>query len=83
MNRDDVIRLAREADDGFQNNDGDLPDAIVGLESIERFAALIAAAEREVCAKVCDDLEREAYELFPDGPGPKNCAAAIRARGAA
>ena len=42
-----------------------------------RFAALVAAAEREACAKVCDhhcaDYTREGAEV---------CAAAIRARGA-
>jgi hypothetical protein len=37
---------------------------------IERFAALVAAAEREACAKACEDAwTRHA------------CAAAIRARG--
>jgi hypothetical protein len=42
---------------------------------LERFAALVAAAEREACAKVC--YERERANLY----GFKECAAAIRARG--
>ena len=46
----DIIRMAREAwgehHEIFWFNDG----------GIERFAALVAAAEREACAKVCDDL---------------------------
>ena len=49
MTRDDIIRMAREA--GFS-------EWAVGLSEmpahLERFAALVAAAEREACAKVCD-----------------------------
>jgi len=48
---------------------------------IEHFAALVEAAEREACAKVCDDLAVDAYNnhdvLY------EQCAAAIRARGKA
>jgi hypothetical protein len=39
------------------------------LDNLEKFANLIAAAECEACAKVCDDI------------GADDCAAAIRARG--
>jgi len=68
MNRDDIIRLARDA--GLTG----LVEADV-IENFEQFAALVAAAEREACAKVCD--ERERANLY----GFKECAAAIRARG--
>ena len=54
MNRDDIIRMAREA--GFEvDEEGEI------LESdkwhtqtifVERFAALVAAAEREACAVI-------------------------------
>jgi hypothetical protein len=46
--------------------------------SLEVFARLVAEAEREACAKVCD-------ELFADVPpySAPDCAAAIRARGQA
>ena len=49
MTKEDVIRMAREA--GF-------PEAILELSptALERFAALVASAEREACAKVCEDL---------------------------
>ena len=50
MTKDDIIRMAQEcghwSGQTIEMND-------VG---IERFADLIAAAEREACAKVCDDL---------------------------
>ena len=54
-------------------------------EALRRDAALAAAAEREACAKVCDDLELpEHYEgAWASGwsDGTDDCAAAIRARG--
>lgn len=58
MKRDDIIRMAREA--GWPSFAVDnLPDTL-DMERLERFASLVAAAEREACAKVCDD----AYDLF-------------------
>ena len=44
-------------------------------DGIERFAALVAAAEREACACLCDALERT--KVY----GAKECAEGIRARG--
>ena len=54
------------------------------LEDLGRFARLVAAKEREACAKVADNRllldasskERDAYDL-----ARKNIAADIRARG--
>ena len=31
-------------------------DIEINIEELERFAALVAAAEREACAKVCDEM---------------------------
>jgi hypothetical protein len=59
-----IIEMAREA--GFQVNQG----ALLRIY-LESFAALVAAAEREACAKQLDAL------------GCDHCAAAIRARGQA
>jgi hypothetical protein len=81
MTRDDIIRLAREA--------AEATNTIVPPEGplfvtpfIERFAALVAAAEREACAKVCEDgpLPKESTTLTHI-PTLVGCAAAIRARG--
>lgn len=45
----------------------------------ERFAALVAAAEREACAKVCEEFE---FEFADDSAGTLiDVAKAIRARG--
>lgn len=56
MNREDSIRLAQEADPGFET-DTFHAESLVGIEAIERFAALVAAHEREACAKVCEDWD--------------------------
>ena len=75
MNREDIIRMAREA--GFICARG---DSALG-EMLERFAALVAAAEREACAKVCEQ-EWNDYCGEPSGYAlaVKECANAIRAR---
>lgn len=75
MTRDDIIRLAEEA--RLSNEIGAF--GYPYLPELERFAALVAAAEREACAKVCEgrymgDNNREDAEA-------RRCAAAIRARG--
>jgi hypothetical protein len=49
MNKEDIIRMARKA--GVYTAHTELT-LIAGLE---RFAALIAAHEREECAKFCDE----------------------------
>ena len=67
MTRDDIIRMAREA--GW--TEYSLLHA-VELQRLETFAALVAAAEREACAKVCDGW------MHANG---NDCAEAIRARG--
>ena len=54
MTREDIIKLAREA--GFEQLGPDIEDWVCFTEEIERFAALVAAAERQACAKECDEL---------------------------
>ena len=74
MNRDDIIRMAQDcwpSDRRMWSVDADLP-------RLERFASLVAAAEREACAKVCDVLA-----VHPEYASDitKVAAQAIRARG--
>ena len=69
MNRDTVIALAREAGYGEAMSDLHAP-------ALARFAALVAAHEREECAKVCDEYNDGRYANTAD-----LCAAAIRSRG--
>ena len=51
MNRDDLIRWATQCKMPYDFVTGE----IVQIEKLERFAALVAAAEREACAKVCEE----------------------------
>jgi hypothetical protein len=74
-----TIDMAREAgvEVTYEYEDGDLEWGC-STEQLKAFAALVRAAEREACAKVCDkrymgDNNREDMEA-------KRCAAAIRAR---
>ena len=68
MNRDDIIRMAREAD--FW---------LVGMEpyqtQLERFAKLVAAAEREACCSIV-------YGQCGSDNVAQRTVDAIRARGA-
>ena len=47
MNREEIIRMAQEA--GFRVN---TTESL--LEELEKFAALVASAEREACAELTD-----------------------------
>ena len=72
MTHDDIIRMAREADCLDDQHYG-----TVWASKLARFAALVAAAEREACAQVC-------YARCPmDGTVSVEVelARAIRARG--
>lgn len=54
MTRDEIIRMAREADMDVDHAESNAWGAIITAEpaDLERFAALVASAEREACAKV-------------------------------
>ena len=83
MTRDDIIRMARESNLMSVKFSTALEEMWVG--QLERFANLVAAEEREACAKVCevpidliqitDDCSEYVYKDHLD------CAEAIRARG--
>ena len=50
MNREDIIRIAQEAGLHIATDVNWMP--IIGLEYAEKFAALVASAEREACAGI-------------------------------
>ena len=81
MNQEDIIRMAREACDQAPREDWNSTAWVFGDETLERFAALVAAAEREACAKVCEILGAEDDSFYAEFSRAKDCAAAIRARG--
>jgi hypothetical protein len=59
MTKDDIIRMAREADPGFET-DTFHAESLVGMEAIERFAALVAAAELR---RLNAELERKSDSI--------------------
>ena len=71
MTRDDIIRMAREAG---------MPDPMVFIGAYERFAALVAASEREACVQIC--IEQACKYQYPSHAGAALtvCADAIRAQ---
>jgi hypothetical protein len=81
MTRDDIIRLAREAGIVDWSLHGRLESK---EEALERFAALVAAAEREACAKLCEEIAKDNDAEGADidwVTGNMECADYIRARG--
>ena len=78
-----VIEMAREA--GIDEPESDW----LYWKAMERFAELVAAAEREACARVCEaqrniEWVRANIPLITHDPAntmASKCAAAIRARG--
>ena len=67
MTREQIIRMARDCGINFHQ---------AGWPELERFAALVAAAEREACAREC-------WEFYSVEGIAQKCNAAIRARGTA
>ena len=65
MNREDIIDMIAKVYGVVWTNEAQLKD-------LEKFAALVASAEREACAKVCEDSVEYAGDTL---------AEAIRARG--
>jgi hypothetical protein len=73
MNAEDILRMAREV--GLCDEDGRDSDSIVITDYLERFAKLVAAAEREACAVVVEQAGMEGY-------GTLAAALLVRERGA-
>ena len=101
MTHEEIIAMAREAGMEVHERKGQIrigSALLTGVDStdeVKRFAALVAAKEREACAQVCD-AERQDFGGVAAGPmatdackrvheamaaGAATCAAAIRARG--
>jgi hypothetical protein len=66
MNREDIIRMAQEA------GEAEGMAEFVFHPVIERFATLVASAERSACAKIGDDHPSWSSRMY---------SATIRARG--
>ena len=83
MTRTEVIAIARDV-----GMCGMLTDVVCTIDELERFAALVAAREREACAQVCESTVWTASipewrDMTKRDIAVKSmlaCAAAIRAR---
>ena len=81
MNQE-LMNMVQQAVNSIPDHvDFEIPNAFA-----EAFAKMVAAAEREACAKVCETLGvHPALNVFAGGPDwykhGKECAAEIRARG--
>ena len=88
MTRDEVLAMAEQAGIKYRHTPVGTNEMWCYDDAILRFAALVAAAEREECARVCEQIagpdglnvpEKKYFYYTDDGNG---CASAIRARSA-
>jgi hypothetical protein len=83
MKHDEIIFMARASGwmSEYESSTG------FSAEAAFKFAALVASAEREACAKVCEERIGGAVQTndwwFGFRSAMKQCATAIRARGQA
>lgn len=73
MTRDEVIEIWGKA------NGWSIKEFNITITELERFAQLVAAHEREVCAKVCDDLDEKNWSEY--GRHKTGYSEQIRTRG--
>jgi hypothetical protein len=69
MTQDEILEIAKEVY-------GETVWTEASLARLQQFVNLVAAKEREACAKVCDS-----FQARDVGMQPAECAGAIRARG--
>ena len=81
MNQDEIIEMARESGLPHWYED----DTLVNESRVIKFAKLIAAKEREACAKLCDSEKKwwdgMSYAEKDIHQAIDNISACVRARG--
>jgi recombinational DNA repair protein (RecF pathway) len=73
MTREDIIRMAQEA--GFDYSGAELSwESVICTEELQRFAALVASAERAFCHQLMLDFieefmgyEKDRHPMFSEG----------------
>ena len=85
MDEESIVRLAQEAGIYYREIEDEFCEADkdgVPIKMMAKFAALVAAVEREACARVCEDVPvPQEPTALTHIPTLERCAAAIRARG--
>ena len=85
MTHEEIIAMAKEA--GGYASPHYPENLVMDVHDLARFAALVAAKEREACAQVCEANRTNPPQGKPDdvergfNAAIRRCAAAIRARG--
>ena len=78
----EIIELAKQSDlmaDGEMWFSPTYGNADVHIADLERFAKLVAAKEREICAKLCDELVSD-ENTIEYANGAYRCSVRIRER---
>ena len=75
MTRDELFDMAEKAGLGFIRHASDKD-----VNKFEQLAALVASAEREACAKLCEE-QMQGKSIWIEGA--RACSLAIRAKGQA
>jgi len=76
MTQDEIIEMAQKSKKYAEHI---TPQGLEWFDYfVENFAALITAAEREACAKLCEDLSKDMTPIAEQAV--KTCATLIRAR---
>jgi len=81
----EIIELAKQSDlmaDGEMWFSPTYGNADVHITDLERFAKLVAAKEREACARLCDELVSD-ENTIEYANGAYRCSVRIRERGEA
>lgn len=81
MTRDDIIKLMQQACDPDKKPAWHNGFWTITQEELERFADLIAASEREACAKVAEDYKESCYAGDLDWYLAKYIVDEIKSRG--
>ena len=79
MNDVEIIELGKQA--GLCDKEGRDDNSIIITDHLRRFAKLVADAERESCAKVCDRMAQRTQDIR--SAALESAAENIRARGQA
>ncbi len=78
MTKDEIIAMARQSGFDTYKNETAGVEGYDCTEELERFAALVAAKEREACAQVCEGFKQGNSATYIDDDWADMCAAAIR-----
>ena len=79
MTKDDIIRMAKEAGGYMPEH---YPDELRrDTDDLARFAAIVAATEREACVNICNELHIFGEHQNLQIATIEDCVTAIRARG--